>query len=125
MAVPAAREKTRLPWPKHNSKLEEYDPDEYVHEEAYTAYGPQQMVPMMQHMMTQAQHTSKIAPMFDGKTSWFAYEEAIDNWCDVTEVPAAKHGPSLRNRLVGEAAIYQKYLDRDLLEGPRHRSCVL
>ena len=26
--------------------------------------------------------TSKIPPMYDGKTSWFQYEELIDDWVD-------------------------------------------
>ena len=28
--------------------------------------------------------TSKIPPMYDGKTSWFQYEELIDDWVDLT-----------------------------------------
>ena len=30
------------------------------------------------------QFTPKVAPSFDGTTSWFAYEEAIDDWLDIT-----------------------------------------
>ena len=33
---------------------------------------------------------TKIPPAFDGRSSWFAYEEAIDDWCDVTELDADK-----------------------------------
>ena len=28
--------------------------------------------------------TQKVAPSFDGRISWFAYEEAIDDWLDMT-----------------------------------------
>ena len=62
--------------------------------------------------------TTKIPPSFDGRSSWFAYEEAIDDWCDVTELDTDKQGPALRNRLEGEAAIYKSLLDRNALKDP-------
>ena len=52
---------------------------------------------------------------FDGKTSWFAFEDAIDDWCDITELEAEKWGPALRNRLEGEASVYKRLLDREQL----------
>ena len=55
--------------------------------------------------------TTKVPPGFDGRTLWFAYEEAIDEWCDITELDPAKRGPALRSRLEGEAAIYKQMLD--------------
>ena len=58
----------------------------------------------------------KIPPSFDGKTSWLADEDAIDDWCDITELDDEKRGPALRNRLEGDAAIYKKILDRDALK---------
>ena len=58
------------------------------------------------------QSTPKIPPAFDGRSSWFAYEEAIDDWLDITVLQAVKHGPSLKNRLYGDAAIYKPLLDR-------------
>ena len=64
------------------------------------------------------QSTPKIAPGFDGRISWFTYEEAIDDWLDVSVLPDEKLGPSLRNRLYGEAAIYKPYLDRQRLKDP-------
>ena len=62
------------------------------------------------------QVTTKIPPAFDGRSSWFAYEEAIDDWCGVTELDADKRGPALRNRLDGEAAVYKSLFDRDRLK---------
>ena len=50
-----------------------------------------------------------------GKTSWFAFEDAIDDWCDITELESEKWGPALRNRLEGEAAVYKRLLERDEL----------
>ena len=49
-----------------------------------------------------SQATTKMPPSFDGKTSWFAYEDAIDDWCDITELDDEKRGLALRNRLEGD-----------------------
>ena len=62
------------------------------------------------------QVTTKIPPSYDGRTSWFAYEEAVDDWCDITELPEAKRGPALKSRLLAEAAVYKPLLDRDALK---------
>ena len=59
--------------------------------------------------------TTKLAPAYDGRTSFFAFEGAIDDWCDITELEAEKPGPALRNRLEGDAAQYKRLLDRNLL----------
>ena len=50
--------------------------------------------------------TTKVPPSLDGATSWFAYEEAIDDWCDITELEPPKRAPALRNRLTGTAETY-------------------
>ena len=34
--------------------------------------------------MTQ-QMTTRVAPAYDGRTSFFAFEDAIDDWCDITD----------------------------------------
>ena len=65
------------------------------------------------------QVTTKVPPSYDGRSSWFAYEDAIDDWCDITELGADKRGPALRNRLEGEAAIHKRLLDRDRLKDQR------
>ena len=54
------------------------------------------------------QVTTKVPPSYDGRGSWFAYEDAIDDWCDITELDADKRGPALRNRLEGEAAMMEQ-----------------
>ena len=38
------------------------------------------LIPTQLH--TTQQMTTKIAPAYDGKTSFFAFEDAIDDWCD-------------------------------------------
>ena len=63
-----------------------------------------------------SQVMTEIQPSFDGKTSRLAYEDAIDDWRDITEQDDEKRGPALRNRLEGDAAIYKKILDRDALK---------
>ena len=55
-------------------------------------------------------------PAYEGKTSWFSYEDAIDDWCGITELEDEKRGPALRSRLEGEAAVYKRILDRDALK---------
>ena len=57
--------------------------------------------------MTQ-QMTTKVAPAYDGRTSFFAFEDAIDDWCDITELEPGKRGPALGNRLEGEAQQYKR-----------------
>ncbi|CAE7441421.1 unnamed protein product, partial [Symbiodinium sp. CCMP2456] len=52
--------------------------------------------------------------------SWFAYEDAIDDWCDIAWLGNGKRGPALRNRLEGEAAIHKWLLDRDRLKDPNN-----
>ena len=36
------------------------------------------------------QSTPKIPPSYDGRSSWFAYEEAVDDWVDITTLEAEK-----------------------------------
>ena len=72
-------------------------------------------------LMMTTQVTTKVPPGFQGKTSWFAFEDAIDDWCDITELETEKWGPALRNRLEGEASVYKRLLDRDELRQPNGR----
>ena len=65
----------------------------------------------LQRLSAFQQVTTKVPPSYDGRSSWFAYEDAIDDWCDVTELDVDKSGPALRNRLEGEAAIHKRLLD--------------
>ena len=74
------------------------------HADNYDAYGAAEEIPRLDN-----QSTPKIPPAFDGRSSWFAYEEAIDDWLDITTLDAEKHGPSLKNRLYGDAAIRRPF----------------
>ena len=104
--------------------MDSYGEDEYDRENEagswnqYDSYALRRgNMPNTQIHMTQ-QMTTKIPPPYDGRTSFFAYEDAIDDWCDVTELEPEKRGPALRNRLEGEAAVYKRLLGRDLLRDP-------
>ena len=52
---------------------------------------------------------------FDGSTSWFKYEELIENWLDLTVLEETKRGPALKNRLVGDAEMHKGLLNRESL----------
>ena len=67
--------------------------------------------------MTQ-QMTTKVAPAYDGRTRFFAFEDATDDWRGITELEAEKCGPALRNRLEGGASQYKRLLNRELLRDP-------
>ena len=83
----------------------------------YDSYAMRRAPQQTQIHMTQ-QMTTKVAPAYDGRTSFFAFEDAIDNWCDITELEPEKRGPALRNRLEGEAQQYKRLLDRERLRDP-------
>ena len=68
--------------------------------------------------MVTTQVTTTAPPSFDGKTSWFAFKESIDDWCDTTELESEKWGPGIGNRLEGEASVFKRLLDRDELRQP-------
>ena len=96
--------------------------NEYGPNDDYESYAMRQRIqPHGGQLMMTTQVTTKVPPGFDGKTSWFAFEDAIDDWCDITELESEKWGPALRNRLEGEASVYKRLLDRDDLRQPNGR----
>ena len=64
---------------------------------------------------TRTTMSAKVAP-YDGNTSWFQYEELIDEWCDLTTIEASKGGPNLKNRLFGEAQFLKALLEGNRLK---------
>ena len=46
--------------------------------------------------------TAKQPPSYDGKVSWFRYEELVDDWVTFTTIEASKRGPLLKSRLIGD-----------------------
>ena len=57
------------------------------------------------------QSTPKIPPSFDGRISRFAFEEAVDDWFDITTLAPEKQAPSLKNIFTGDAVIYKPLLE--------------
>ena len=64
--------------------------------------------------------TPKIPPSFDGQSSWFEFEDLIDDWVNITTLSAEKLGPSLKNALTGNAEYYEKMLDNEQLRHERN-----
>ena len=64
--------------------------------------------------------TPKIPPSFDGQSSWFEFEDLIDDWVNITTLSAEKLGPSLKNALTGNAEYYKKMLDNEQLRRERN-----
>ena len=75
-------------------------------------YEPYAMRQRMQRhggqLMMTTQATTKVPPGLDGKTSWFVFEDVLDEWCDTTELESEKWGPAPRNRLEGVKFIHTK-----------------
>ena len=93
----------------------EFDDEEYGDGEAYAVQAGRHLQEL-QRLSAFQQVTTKVPPAYDGRSSWFAYEDAIDDWVDITELEPEKQGPALRNRLEGEAAIHKRLLDREKLK---------
>ena len=73
---------------------------EYEPNDDYESYAMRQRIqPHGGQLMMTTQVTTKVPPGFDGKTSWFAFEDAMGDWCDIAELESEKWGPALRNRL--------------------------
>ena len=64
--------------------------------------------------------TPKIPPSFDGQSSWFEFEDLIDDWVNITTLSAEKLGPSLKNALTGNAEYYKRMLDNEQLRHERN-----
>ena len=58
---------------------------------------------------------AKLPPSYDGRVSWFRYEDMVRDWVTFTVIEPARQGPLLKNRLVEDAAIYRELLDNEKL----------
>ena len=70
------------------------------------------------HMAQQV--TRKVDPSYDGKTSFFAFEDATDDWCDITELEPEKRGPDscFEEQTRRRCICLQRLLNRELLRDP-------
>ena len=78
----------------------------------------QRQMPQARHMASRARKFSatsvlhlKIAPAYDGTTSWFACEQLIDDWFDITTLDEMR-GPSLKTRPSGLATVQKETVQR-------------
>ena len=61
---------------------------------------------------------AKVPPAYDGLTSFFAYEEYVEEWLLITTIEAEKQAPLLRFRLKGNALTVNTLLNTELLKRP-------
>ena len=59
--------------------------------------------------------TAKQPPSYDGKVSWFRYEELVDDWVTITTGSSQE---VLKSRLTGDAYMCKAVLQNDLLQDP-------
>lgn len=62
--------------------------------------------------------TPKMPPTFDGQSSFFEFEDLIDDWLGITTLQPERHGPSLKNALVGSEQFYKNMLGNELARDP-------
>ena len=86
------------------------DEDDHDHQPAVSSDGLAYAVDREPHN-TAIRMTPKMPPTFDGQSSWFEFEDLIDDWLGITTLTAEKLGPSLKNALVGAAEFYKNMLE--------------
>ena len=62
--------------------------------------------------------TTEGPPGYDGTTSRFKYSDAVEEWCDLTQVEARRRGPAIAACLSGRAELFKERLDRTRLQDP-------
>ena len=67
--------------------------------------------------------TTQIPPLFNGTSSWFNYEELIDDGLDLTVLEAGKRGPPSKNRQVGDAEMHKRLRNRESLRAENGVMC--
>ena len=60
--------------------------------------------------------STKAPPAWNGRGSWFAYEELVYDWIDITVLDDDKRGPALKARLCDAAVVFKTTLDREKLK---------
>ena len=78
------------------------------------SYAASQACGMSDKMLSHLGITPKVAPAYDGTTSWFEYEQLIDDWCDITRLDESKRGVS-QNEALRSCKPAKKTLDRTTL----------
>ena len=81
-----------------------YDDDDFDIVEAdgwnqYDSYAMRRAPQQPSIQMTQ-QMTTKVAPAYDGRTTFFAFEDAIDDWCDIIKILATSYHQGCPKRVL-------------------------
>ena len=103
-----------VPWPDENIE-EEFTPvgeippiaEDYPQEDAYVAMTQPDVADVFasEQLPPGQPFTTKIPPGFNGLGSFFAFEELVYDWVDITQLPPEMHRPSLKTRLTGELSL--------------------
>ena len=62
------------------------------------------------HLRRGSKFTAKVPPLLDDKTSWFAWEEDILDWNDMTTLDVDKRGPAVKQAITGGVIHLKKLL---------------
>ena len=55
-----------------------------------------------------------VAPSFDGRVSWFSFEEAVDDWLGITPLTQEQWAPSLKGKIDRRSNVIQATLGEKL-----------
>ena len=61
---------------------------------------------------------AKLPPSYDGRVSWFRYEDLVRDWCTFTVIEPHRRGPLLKNRLTDDALPYRELMSNERLIDP-------
>ena len=94
-----------LLWPQFSgfSRNDQYDGEGFM--EAYSSAG--RPTGFTEETLNYSM-TAKQPPSYDGKASWFRYEELVDNWTTFTTIEAPKRGFLVKSRLIGDAYTHKE-----------------
>ena len=67
-----------------------------------------------------AKMTKKVPPYFDGRMSWFSFEDMLQDWIEMTDEKPEKHGILVKQRLIGDAEHFRALLDNEKLKDPEN-----
>ena len=58
----------------------------------------------------------KVPPYFDGRKSWFTFEDELDDRVELTEEPAEKQAILVKQRLIDDAEYWKPLLENNKLK---------
>ena len=110
---PGPKQRLAMSEPNYDRSHDDHEGDVY----ASSGHNPKHLQEL-QRLSAFTQVTTKVPSSYDGTSSWFAFKDALDDWCDITELEKEKREPARTNHLEGDATIYKRLLDKDMLNNP-------